>query len=134
MSKQVFVALIAGIIIGGLVTFGIASASSTNRATNNEPDKNANSMEENSNSTDHTAGGSMTDMNAALEGKTGDEFDKEFITQMIEHHQGAIDMAKQAQLNAGRDEIKNMAQDIITAQEKEIEQMQQWQKDWGFTQ
>lgn len=77
---------------------------------------------------------SMQDMMDSLNGKTGEEFDKAFINSMIEHHTGAINMAKEAQMNAGRDEIKSMAQDIITAQEKEIEQMRQWQKDWGFTQ
>ena len=77
---------------------------------------------------------SMQDMMDALEGKTGEEFDKAFITGMIQHHTGAINMAKEAQMNGGREEIKSMAQDIITAQEKEIEMMKQWQKDWGFTQ
>lgn len=77
---------------------------------------------------------SMQDMMDSLNGKTGEEFDKAFISGMIEHHTGAINMAKEAQINAGRDEIKSMAQDIITAQETEIEQMRQWQKDWGFTQ
>ena len=77
---------------------------------------------------------SMQDMMDSLSGKTGEEFDKAFIASMVEHHTGAINMAKEAQMNAGRDEIKNMARDIITAQEKEINQMKQWQKDWGFTQ
>lgn len=77
---------------------------------------------------------SMQDMMDSLSGKTGEEFDKAFISGMIEHHTGAINMAKEAQMNAGRDEIKNMAQDIITAQEKEIEMMTQWQKDWGYSQ
>lgn len=67
-----------------------------------------------------------------LKGKTGDDFDKAFIEQMISHHQGAIDMAKLAQQYAKHDEMKNLADDIISAQAKEINQMHQWQSSWGY--
>lgn len=76
---------------------------------------------------------SMDNMMAALDGKTGDAFDKAFISEMIVHHQGAIDMAKLAQTNAKHDEIKRMASDIITAQTKEIEHMKAWQTEWRYT-
>jgi uncharacterized protein (DUF305 family) len=75
---------------------------------------------------------SMDDMMGTLEGKTGDEFDKAFLSSMIEHHQGAVEMAKEAQQNAKHDEIKKMADDIITAQQKEISQMREWQSLWGY--
>ena len=73
--------------------------------------------------------GEMTNM---LKNKTGDDFDKAFIEQMIIHHQGAIDMAKLAQNNAKHDEVKNLANDILSAQSKEIDMMQIWQGDWGY--
>jgi hypothetical protein len=76
---------------------------------------------------------SMNDMAGMLVGKTGDAFDEAFIVGMIPHHQGAIDMAKLAQKNAKHQEIKNMANAIISAQQKEIDQMNQWLKDWGYT-
>jgi uncharacterized protein (DUF305 family) len=76
---------------------------------------------------------SMDDMMDSLDGKTGNEFDKAFITGMIEHHEGAIDMANAAKLNAGHDEIKNMANDIISAQSREIAQMREWYKNWFGT-
>ena len=72
----------------------------------------------------------MGSMTAGLMGKTGDAFDREFLLEMITHHQGAVDMAKQALTDANHAEIKQMAQDIITAQTKEIGQMQGWQKSW----
>ena len=75
---------------------------------------------------------SMNEMTESLKGKIGDEFDKAFITAMIYHHQGAIDMANLAKVNAMHDEIKSMADDIISAQSSEIEQMRQWQKTWGY--
>jgi uncharacterized protein (DUF305 family) len=81
-----------------------------------------------------TSGDGMTmdGMVGSLKGKTGDEFDKTFISGMIEHHQGAIEMAKLAKANAKHDEVKKMADDIIAAQSKEIDLMQSWQSDWGY--
>jgi hypothetical protein len=75
---------------------------------------------------------SMDDMAAMLDGKTGDAFDKAFIEGMIPHHQGAIDMALEAQKSAKHEEIKRMADAIISAQQQEIDQMNEWLKDWGY--
>lgn len=75
---------------------------------------------------------SMSQMTDDLNNKTGDDFDKAFISSMIEHHQGAIDMAELAKKNAKHDELKNMSNDIVTAQSKEITMMQDWQKAWGY--
>lgn len=76
------------------------------------------------------SGMSMSEMVDVLKGRTGDNFDKAFISEMIEHHQGAIDMADEAKTNAKHDEIKKMADDIISAQSREIDQMKQWYKEW----
>jgi uncharacterized protein (DUF305 family) len=77
---------------------------------------------------------SMTNaMHAMMEGlanKTGDEFDKAFLAEMIIHHEGAITMANAALKNAQHQEIKSLATDIISAQTREINQMQQWQQAW----
>ena len=81
--------------------------------------------------TDESMG--MNGMTAGLQGKPGDDFDKAFLAEMIIHHQGAIDMAKQAQQSAKHDEVKKLADDIIAAQTKEIAEMKQWQKDWGYS-
>jgi uncharacterized protein (DUF305 family) len=72
----------------------------------------------------------MDAMMGALDGKTGDEFDKAFLAEMIMHHQGAVEMAEAALQNAKHDEIKIMANAIISAQTTEITQMQDWQKSW----
>jgi len=76
---------------------------------------------------------SMDDMTVDLKGKTGDDYDKAFIASMIAHHEGAVEMAKLSADSAKHEEIKNLSQDIISAQEKEIAEMKQWQKDWGYT-
>lgn len=76
--------------------------------------------------------GTMMDMGKELEGLKGVEFDKKFLELMIEHHQQAVDMAKYADTNASHQEIKDLAKQIVDAQEAEIAQMQQWQMEWGF--
>jgi uncharacterized protein (DUF305 family) len=75
---------------------------------------------------------SMTGMTEALQGKTGDEFDQTFIALMIEHHQGAVDMANEVLKSAKHQELKTLAKAIIEAQTKEITQMTAWQKAWGY--
>lgn len=76
---------------------------------------------------------SMNDMTADLKNKTGDEYDKAFIASMIAHHEGAVEMAKLSAQNAKHNEIKELSSGIISAQEKEISQMKQWQMDWGYS-
>lgn len=84
---------------------------------------------------DHSAMGMMDDMagmTAELEGKTGDDFDRAFIEQMIMHHQSAIDMAAPGEQNAKHQEVKDLSKAIVSAQTKEIQQMKQWQQEWGY--
>ena len=54
----------------------------------------------------------------------GSEHD--FVTMMIPHHQGAIDMAKALLLYTTDPELRNVAQGIITEQQNEIKVMQAW--------
>ncbi len=57
-------------------------------------------------------------------------FDAQFIDSMIMHHQSAVQMAEQALNESQRSEIKQLAQNIMTTQNQEIEQMQQWREQW----
>lgn len=60
------------------------------------------------------------------------DFDKVFIEEMIPHHQMAVMMASMLRNGTTRPEMKRLADDIITAQTKEIEDMRQWYKNWGY--
>ncbi len=65
-----------------------------------------------------------------LESLKGHEFDLEFLRQMIPHHEGAVEMAKSVRNIDTRAELKELADDIIAAQESEIRQMKEWQAAW----
>lgn len=49
--------------------------------------------------------------------------DRAFATEMIDHHQMAIDMAKVAQDRATKPQVKALAASIIAAQQQEIDQL-----------
>lgn len=71
--------------------------------------------------------GNETDIKA-LESAT--PFDKEFIEQMIPHHQMAVMMAQMLLRSTNRPEMKHLAENIISAQTKEINQMREWYRAW----
>lgn len=50
----------------------------------------------------------------------------DFVTMMIPHHQGAVNMAKALLLSTRDLEMRNLAQAIITEQQNEIRLMQTW--------
>ena len=62
----------------------------------------------------------------------GEDYDKMFLASMIAHHEGAIEMAKLAVNDASHQELKDLANAIITAQNTEIASMESWQKAWGY--
>jgi uncharacterized protein (DUF305 family) len=57
---------------------------------------------------------------------TAQSFDREFIRQMIPHHQMAVMMASNLKTNTNRPEMDKLADDIIRSQSAEIKQMKQW--------
>lgn len=72
----------------------------------------------------------MDQMTGGIQGLSGDAFDKAFLSEMTDHHRGALEMANMAKENAGHQELKDFAQRIIDAQSAEIAQMQQWMQAW----
>ena len=65
-----------------------------------------------------------------MEKMTGAAFDKMFVDMMIPHHEGAVTMAKDALAKSQRPEIRALAQQIIDAQQREIEMMMRWTEEW----
>lgn len=59
-----------------------------------------------------------------------DPFDEAFIDEMIPHHESAIAMAEVARQNTEDPEIRGIADDIVSAQKQEIQQMKRWRQQW----
>jgi uncharacterized protein (DUF305 family) len=74
----------------------------------------------------------MTSMNGDINALSGaKDFDLEFIRQMIPHHEMAIMMAQMLKNSTDRPEMKQLADNIITSQSREIEVMRSWQTAWS---
>lgn len=69
-------------------------------------------------------------MTLMLKPLSGTVFEVNWMQMMIIHHQGAIDMAKLVKTNTKRPELTKLADEIVTAQTKEIDQMTKWLADW----
>ena len=72
----------------------------------------------------HAAHASM-DQQMASVAVTGDP-DRDFLAMMIPHHQGAIDMARVVIANGKNPDVRKFAEDIISHQHAEIDQMNRW--------
>lgn len=129
MQKEIIYG-IGGVVIGLVIMLVVQSA------WNNDYDRKQNMMGQQSmhdsmmKNNDTSMHNMMQGMTATLEGKSGDEFDKAFLSEMIVHHEGAVEMAKLAEKYAKHQEIKDMSAAIISAQNQEIEQMKAWQELW----
>jgi uncharacterized protein (DUF305 family) len=65
------------------------------------------------------ASGDMDKLTAA----SGAEFDTMFLTMMVGHHEGAVEMAKAEKAQGSYGPAKKLADDVVTAQTAEIAQM-----------
>ena len=74
-------------------------------------------------SSDDMAGMMSEEEVAELEGASGTEFDRMFLTMMIEHHEGAIEMAKTEQEDGEYPDAIALAEEIEKAQTEEITTM-----------
>lgn len=137
MKKESITYGIIGLLVGILIT-GFTAGYATNHGSSGMMramgfnDEKVHTLSSQMHGNDENASMTMSGMVSGLQGKTGDDFDKAFVSEMIDHHQGAIDMAKLAEKNAKHDEVKSLAKDIIAAQTSEITKMKSWELEWGY--
>lgn len=75
---------------------------------------------------DHSSGSGMMsrqDMDS-LTTVSGAEFDRQWLTMMIAHHTGAIEMANREIADGSNPDAQNMARSIASTQQQEIRKMQ----------
>jgi uncharacterized protein (DUF305 family) len=74
--------------------------------------------------------GSMGKSMGALEKATGKTIDMYWMSQMIAHHNIAVDMANFVLKNGKDAKVKKAAQSIVQTQSLEVKQMTGWLKSW----
>lgn len=122
--------------LSGILTACSNAAQSGSTASGNQSQAQNTSATQTSGKQDTMHGGSMhhgssMDHNMSMDlGPADAEFDLRFVDAMIPHHQGAVEMAQEVLSKSQRSEMKKLAQDIIAAQNREIEQMKQWRQAW----
>ena len=80
---------------------------------------------------DHQMAGMMSEADMRqLRALKGEDFDLAFTEMMTAHHEGAIEMATTELRNGWLPEVKRLAQQIIDAQQGEIDQFKAWQEAW----
>lgn len=57
-------------------------------------------------------------------------FDRAFIDAMIPHHVSAVDMANVALQESDNPRLRKLAENIISAQKREIADMKEWRREW----
>ena len=115
------------------VTGGVLSACSTpSNQAQNPPASDAGGMSGmNHDGMNHGSGDSGMNHSMSMDlGPADADYDLRFVDAMTPHHQGAVEMAKEALDKSQRPEIKKLAEDIIAAQEREINQLKQWRQAW----
>ena len=82
---------------------------------------------------DATAGHDMSAMTGMMSAEdmdelataTGTEFDDMWLTMMVEHHEGAIEMATTIQDEGTNPDVKTLAGQVVAAQQAEVDEMRQ---------
>jgi uncharacterized protein (DUF305 family) len=120
------IGLLVGLLIGGSIGF----VRNNDRYSREDVHQMSNGTVMKNSSMNMDMDSMMKGMMSGLEGKTGEAFDKEFLAEMIIHHQGAVEMAQAVIAKSQRPELLKLATDIISAQTEEITMMQEWQKSW----
>jgi uncharacterized protein (DUF305 family) len=110
--------VLAGIGLGSLTIANLTNQRSNSTVTQNSGEMDHDGMNH---------GGMNHNMDV---GPADANYDLRFIDSMIPHHQGALIMAQEVLQKSKRPELIKLAQSIISEQQKEIAQMQQWRKQW----
>jgi uncharacterized protein (DUF305 family) len=123
MTSRVWVILAIVAVVGVGAGVGIGAAAWAG----DDHDENGTAM-----STDDSGGhgGSMMDDGDSTASDTAALGERDFLEQMVPHHQSAIEMAELALDKAEHPEVRRLAQGIITAQDAEIGRMHAWHQQW----
>lgn len=125
MNNCILITALGSFIVGGLGGYLVVTTNHMSMRTyDSENKKTSNKM--------HLMHRDEPNMGGGMDhGMTMVSSEKEFITEMIPHHQEAVDTARQVlERGATTPEIKSLMENIILNQEKEIADMKSWYESW----
>jgi uncharacterized protein (DUF305 family) len=124
MNKKIFVfqSRCLRIIVGAIAIGGFVSACGTTSPNSTSTNAAPTSQTMNHEGMNH---GDMMNLGAA-----DADYDLRFIDAMIPHHEGAVIMANAVIANSKRPELIKLANNIIEAQNQEIDRMKKWRQSW----
>nr|WP_238985877.1 DUF305 domain-containing protein [Kineococcus radiotolerans] len=111
-----------------VLTLGLAACGGQDSGSMDHSSMASSSTSSSSPATSETS--AATDAVDAVDAEHNDQ-DVMFAQMMIVHHQGAIEMAQMATTQASSQEVKDLAANIESAQQPEIDQMTSWLEAWG---
>jgi len=126
-ARYLVVALALGVLL--VVAGAIGFVAGQNTVATDERDTGSSVSEDDTDSMMN--GGDM--MSSQMMGSFDEEgkpFDLQFIDKMIPHHQGALMSSEHMISNSKRPEIRQLYDNIQKSQSEQIEQMQEWRKEW----
>ncbi len=118
------ISLVVGIVIGKYALGGQVNSMADKSGGNSGLSIHPGTKSATSSSGVHISGASV------LKNKQGDEFDKAYLTEMIDRDQGTIRMADLAPSLALHAEVKTLAQSITTSENAEIAELQALLNKW----
>jgi uncharacterized protein (DUF305 family) len=128
--KTYLFAMLTVVTVAGIGACGVATSRSSNDSTSTTVGDSSTKVAKEPDGMNHgeMKHGSMTH-NMDI-GPANANYDLRFLDSMIPHHQGALVMSKEVLTKSKRPELIKLAKSIISEQQKEIAQMQQWRKQW----
>lgn len=129
MKKESFLILGAGLIVGAVVTLILTKPFMKHERGMDSDDMRKHKVQQSVAKTNMVMG--MDHALTELEKLEGAQLDLAFLAMMIPHHEGAVEMAEEVLERGAHPELKQLATDIITAQKKEITQMEAWKAEWS---
>lgn len=75
----------------------------------------------------------MQEMMQRMQQMRPQEFDREFLQNMMHHHAGAIAMSRLARVKADHSELRQFARNVIDDQTRENQQFANWLRQWYDT-
>lgn len=127
MSKNTILT-VAVLLLGGFSIFQFTQKNTTNSTSSSSSSSSSSSksVDNMMNMNGGMNGDSMMAMNMGESVKD----DKSFLEEMIPHHQEAVDTSIKILNSTSDPELKVFVQKVITDQNKEINEMKTWHKDW----